>query len=116
MTKDEILAKSRKENKGIDLVQIEIQSKSRGIAGAAALMLGAAINLIGTVAFDRYFPEFWIMFFGYTAAQGISEFVLCCRNGRRKSGIAGLAYGIFMLSMTAVAVITLCGTWGTEAG
>lgn len=116
MNRDEILAKSRKEHKGGDLVQLEIQSKSRGIAGVAALLLGATINLIGTVAFDRRFPEFWIMFFGYAAAQGISEFVLCRRSGRRKSGILGLAYGIFMMSMTAVAVITLCGTWWRADG
>lgn len=116
MNKDEILEKSRKENKGGDLVQMEIQSKSRGMAGAAAMLLGATINLIGTVAFDRYFPEFWVMFFGYTAAQGIAEYVLCCRRGRRKSGIVALAYGIFMLSMTAAAVIRLCTTWWRADG
>ena len=108
MTKDEILAKSRQENKGKDIVDLEIQSRSRGIAGAAALTVGALMNIRGS------FPIFWVMFFCYAAVLGFSNMILGIRHGRKKGSIVWLFYGLFMTVMTVLAIIRLFSE--TKAG
>lgn len=110
MNKEEILAKSRDENKGADLVELEVTSRSRGVAGAAALFIGAVVNLITTFVFDETYQIFWVMFFGYSAAQGISNFVLAKRRGLTPGHTNWLAFGIFMSILTAFAVFRLF--WG----
>ena len=59
MDKNEILERSRKENQGADLVELEVGRKSRGIAGAVTLTICAVLNLISTFAFDQPMPLFW---------------------------------------------------------
>ena len=103
MTKDEILAKSRLENKGKDIVDLEIQSKSRGIAGAAALTLGAILNIRGN------FPIFWVMFFCYAAVLGFSNYILGRKRGNASKGVVWLLYALLMTFMTVLAVIRLFG-------
>ncbi len=107
MNKEEILAKSRRENQGKDIVDLEIQSKSRGNAGWAAMMLGAVINLLCDNIYDRSSPIFWAMFFCYLAALGCSNFILGIKNGRRKNSIVWLLYSAGMGVMTVLAIIRL---------
>ena len=107
MNKEEILAKARKENKGKDVADLEIQSKAKSFAGGITLTAGAVMNLIGEVVFDRSLPEFWVMFFCYWAVMGIVQFILNKKNGRNERSGLWLAYGIFMAVMTVLAVIRL---------
>ena len=115
MTKEEILAKSRQENKGSDLVDFEIQSKSRGIAGASALTLGALLNFIIGLMYGTEIPIFWVIFFGYSAVQGITTFVLKQKKDRKSAGWIWLIYGIFMGIMTVFAVIRFFRFYGQAA-
>ena len=108
MTKEEILTKARRENQGKDIVDLEIQSKSRGIAGAAAMVLGAILNIRGSS------PIFWAMFFCYLAVWGFSNFAFGIKCGRRKGRIVWLIYGLFMFVMTVLAVMRLIAE--TKAG
>ena len=87
MDKNEILERSRKENQGADLVELEVGRKSSGIAGAASLCIGAVLNLISTCFFDTPMHLFWVMFFSYSAAQGISRLILDKRRGRKTQGV-----------------------------
>lgn len=98
MNKEEILARSRRENQGRDMVDLEIQSKSRGLAGAAAMVLGAVLNIRGS------FPFFYAILFCYFAAFGFSNFILGKKRGRKKN-IIWLFYGIAMIGMTFCALI-----------
>lgn len=98
MNKEEILARSRRDNQGKDIVDLEIQSKSRGIAGAAAMVLGAVLNIRGS------FPIFYAILFSYFAAFGFSNFILGKKLGRKKN-IIWLFYGIAMIGMTVCALI-----------
>ena len=108
MTKEEILEKSRQENKGADLVTLDISNKSRGIAGAGTLVLGAVIHCIVTFLYDIDFTIFWVIFFGYSSIQGISYFILTRIKGKvRMQDWLWLAYGLFMLCFTVIAICKL---------
>ena len=50
MTKEEILEKSRMENKGMDEREKEIHAKTGNVAGAASLVLGCLIAIINVIA------------------------------------------------------------------
>lgn len=106
MDKNEILERSRKENQGADLVELEVGRKSSGIAGAASLCIGAVLNLISTFFFDTPMHLFWVMFFSYSAAQGISRLILDKRRGRKTQGI-WIFYGFFMAAAAILAIVRL---------
>ncbi|MCR4761327.1 MAG: DUF6442 family protein [Oscillospiraceae bacterium] len=107
MNRAEILEKARKENKGADIVELEVQSKARGIAGAGMLVLGALLNLIGSLVYDRSCSLFPVMFCSYAAIQGISQFILGKRRGSTKLGAVWLLYGLLMTAFTAAFICFL---------
>ncbi|MBQ5316452.1 MAG: hypothetical protein J6I96_02755 [Oscillospiraceae bacterium] len=104
MTREEVLSRSRKENSGADLVSLRIAGVSRGLAGAGVMIIGAVLNLIASIRYDARSPVFWAMFFGYSAIQGISAFILMKKNGINGRSWLWLAYGAFMGIMTVMAV------------
>ena len=50
MTKEEILEKSRKENKGQDEREKQINTKARDTAGAICMLLGCALGMLNVIA------------------------------------------------------------------
>lgn len=100
MNKEEILAKSRRENKGKDIVELEVQSKARGIAGAGCLFLGATLNLIACLVFDYSSPLYPVIFCSYAAIQGISQYILGKRRGSTNLTALWLGYGLLMAFFT----------------
>ena len=104
MTREEILAKSRNENKGRDFMELDIVKKSRGIASAFALILGAGLNLLATFRYGRSFTIFWVLFFAAFAADGLTRGITMVRGGR-KQGWMWLGYGALMGAMTVLAVV-----------
>ena len=115
MDKNEILERSRQENQGADLVELEVARKSGNIAGAATLMICAALNLISTFFFDQPMPLFWVMFFGYSAAQGIARVILNRRRGR-KTAFLWVFYAVFMALAAVLAIVRLVGGWFAGGG
>ena len=107
MTKDEILAKARKENKGADIVELEVQNKARGIAGAGMLLIGASMNLISSLVYDRSCRLFPIMFCSYAAIQGLTQFMLGKRRGSTKLTGLWLFYGLLMTGFTVTLIYKL---------
>ncbi|MBR3045916.1 MAG: hypothetical protein IKI45_15715 [Oscillospiraceae bacterium] len=115
MNKEEILAKSRKENKGADLVALEADSHSGKFAGAAAILLGAILNGIAMIRYNRALPEFLAIFFCYQAAQGLARGLLLLVGGRKAAGLGWLAYGFVMLAATVLAVRQSMRLWTAGA-
>ena len=115
MNKEEILSKARVENKGADIVALEAEAKGKGVAGSAAMIIGAMLNLIAGIKYDRKIPEFYAAFFGYFAAFGISEFFLLRKRGAKLQGWLWLACGIFMAVMTVLAIMKTIELWKAGA-
>lgn len=102
MNKDDILARARKENKGKDIAELEVQSKAHGIAGAAVLLLCATVELIATVMYEDYRGAFLrIMFCIYNAIFGIVRYIAGKRRGVVSEwGTIWLLYGLLMTGFT----------------
>ena len=107
MNREEILERARKENKGADIVDLEVQSKARGIAGAGMLLLGASLNLIGSLVYNRSCRLFPIVYCSYAAIEGISHFLLGKRRGSTKLSGLWLFYGLMMTAFTVIFIYEL---------
>lgn len=106
MTKEEILAKSRNENKGFDLVEMELARKVRAIAGSAVLILCVVLINIGAQYHTQYrFPELWAVFFAYMGTQSITDCLLSLRRGRRLRAVVTGVFGLVMLITAGAAVM-----------
>ncbi len=115
MNKDEILFKARVENKGADIVALEAEAKAKGVAGAAAMIIGALLNMIAVIKYDRETPGFYAVFFGYWAVFGISKFILLRKRGAGNQSWTWIAYGIIMAVMTVLAVMKTIALWKAGA-
>ena len=105
MTKEDILAKARRENKGADIVTMEAQTKANSIAGAATLLIGTALYVFESMRYDRELPEFWAVYFVYWAVYGFSKFLLLRRRGVKPQSWIWLVYGLVMLCLTVPALL-----------
>lgn len=102
MNKDDILARARKENKGKDIAELEVQSKAHGIAGAAVLLLCATVELIAAIMYEGHRGMFFrIMFCIYNAIFGIVRYIAGKRRGVVSEwGTVWLLYGLLMTGFT----------------
>ena len=108
MKKEEILAKSRRENKGRDIVELEVENEARGFAGASAMLIGTAVYFAARHLYDYRLPGFWVIFCGYFGVWGITRFLLGRRRGLSgRKRILWLFYGLLMLLLTANEIIVL---------
>ncbi|MBP0989028.1 MAG: hypothetical protein J6S92_12230 [Oscillospiraceae bacterium] len=115
MTKEDILAKARKENKGADVVMLEANAKANGIAGAASMLIGAVLILLSQRFCDREVPEIWVMIFTYWASHGLSKFILLRKRGCQKQSWVWLIYGAVMTVMVVLAIIRTVNFWKAGA-
>ena len=115
MTKEDILAKARKENKGADVVMLEANAKANGIAGAASMLIGAVLILLSQRFCDRDVPEFWAMFFMYWGVHGVAKSVLLRKRGCQKQSWVWLIYGAVMTVMVVLAIIRTVNFWKAGA-
>lgn len=102
MNKKVIPVKSRREHKGRDLAELEVQSKAHGIAGAAVLLLCATVELIAAIMYEDYRGAFLrIMFCSYNAIFGIVRYIAGKRRGVVSAwGAVWLLYGLVMIYFT----------------
>lgn len=105
MKKEEILEKSRQENKGADLVVAESNRKAQGIAGAVSIFLGATLNLAASAYTDYRFPELWAMFFTYAGTQGAVNALSAVRHGKKDAALLWGGYALFMLFCAGMNVV-----------
>ena len=103
MKREEILAKSRKENKGADLAEFEANRRAQGIAGAVVIFVCATLNLIGMHYTDYRFPELWALTFLYGGTQGVINWWYARKQGSDKAVMWAL-FGVFLLFCSGKAV------------
>lgn len=104
MTREEILAKSRNENKGADLAEIQANRRAQGIAGAVVVFACAILNLIGMHYTDYRFPELWALTFLYGGTQGIINWHYARKSGSGKALLWAL-FGIFLLICSGMNIV-----------
>ncbi len=80
MTKEEILEKSRKENKNKDICEIEAINKSSATAIQIGLLLCCLISILEVIFNDNINCGVWTVFFGMTGALFLTKYIKLRRN------------------------------------
>lgn len=93
MDKDEILAKSRKENGDADLVELEVLHRANGIALSVSLAACALISILSAFGGSMNYSV-WAVQFSMLSTVMLVKF---SRLKRRHELLLGLLYGGFAL-------------------
>ena len=89
MDKDEILAKSRKENKDMDLVEAAVLSKANGIALSVGLMVCGLLSILHIIFLEDMDYSVWVVYFSALTTTMIFKYV---KLRKRHELVIGLFY------------------------
>lgn len=89
MDKDEILERSRKENKDMDLVELEANNKANHIAITVGMIVCALLTLIHAYSQNRMAYDIWTVMFSIMSAI---EWVKFANLRRLHNLVGGLIY------------------------
>jgi len=89
MDKDEILARSREENKDRDFVEAEALSKANTIALSVGIFVCGLLSVLHTIFTDTLDYGIWTVYFSALATTMIVKFV---KLRRRHELVIGLLY------------------------
>lgn len=99
MDKEEILAKSRQENKNRDMEDLEVQSWATGIAVKIGVMLCGLLSVLEAIFQGKPNMACWTIFFGVLGATMVLKFVRLRRKHELVVGILYLGFCVFFFVM-----------------
>ena len=91
MDKDEILARSRKENKDMDFVEAEVRAKANGVALNVGIMVCGLLSILRIIFLDTLDYSAWTVYFSALTATMIYKYV---KLRKRHELVIGLFYGV----------------------
>ena len=89
MDKDEILERSRKEHRDMDLVELEVNNKASMIANLVGVMVCTALTLIHTIIREGVDTSAWTVMFSILSAIMLVKYA---KLRRRHELVVGLLY------------------------
>ena len=92
MDKDEILAKSRKENKDRDFVEAEVLNKANGYAFSAGVLISSLLSVLHAIFQDSVDYAVWTVMFGMMSTIMLVKFH---KLKKRHELLMGLGYLVF---------------------
>ena len=90
MDKDEILARSREENKNRDFVEMEAEHKGNAVAFTTGILLCSLVSVLHAIFRDSVEYGVWTVMFGMMATIMLTKFV---KLKKRHELALGLFYG-----------------------
>ncbi len=108
LTREEILASSRKENKNGDERDQNLYNKSMSIAYSIGILLIVIITLVNTIVLDKITAEMWIVYTGMSTVWPL-YFGIKVRKHRPLFLACGIICGIACVFWIVYYVLELCG-------
>lgn len=106
MDKDEILAKSRAENKNKDIAELEVICQASKISGRAGLLICCVIAILEAIFTGRPSMSTWAIFFGMLAVLMLVKFV---KLRRRHELLVAILYCLLFLAFFTAYILRLAG-------
>ena len=113
INKDEILAKSRKENKDKDLFKIEVQTNAGNVGSIAAIILATFFFLIQSLIGDGWDFGLYAVIFSISAATFI---VRAIRMKRKSDIVLSIIYTLATLVLSVIHIYNLIKTYTEYIG
>lgn len=100
MDKDEILKKSREENKNRDFVEAEVLNRANAIALAVGVMVCGVVSILrGLLTEKGTEPAVWTVMFGMMSAGMLVKFVKLRRRHELLLGLLYLGFCVFFFAL-----------------
>ena len=106
MTKEEILAQSRKENNDKDVVDLEVQKTAARVAFYSSFGLCVFVSIISWIFTKRVNVQCWMIFFGMLT---VTFFVKFFKMKKLHELFVALGYLVIFILLTAVFILQLTG-------
>ena len=106
MTKEEILEKSRRESRGSDFEDLEIQKKAATVAYFASFGLCVLVSVLNYIFAKRISVQCWVVFFGMLS---IAFFVKFAKLKKLHELFVALGYLLIFAALIVVLVFELSG-------
>ena len=106
MNKEDILAKSRKENKNKDVAELEVIYQASSIAGRVGLLVCCVIAVLEVIFLGRPNLSTWAIYFSILAALMI---VKCIKLRRRHELWVAILYSVCFAAFFIAYILKLTG-------
>ena len=106
MTKDEILAQSRKENNDKDVFDLEVQKTAARAAFYSSFGLCVFVSIISWIFTKHVSVQCWMIFFGMLT---VTFFVKFFKMKKLHELFVALGYLVFFILLTVVFILQLTG-------
>lgn len=106
MDREEILARSRQENGGRDMVELEALRTAGSAANKAGMLLCCAVAALQAAVTGQISYECWTIYFGMLTAVFLTKYG---KLRRRHELLPALAYGGLFLFFACLLVLRLTG-------
>ena len=114
LSREEILAASRKENKYGDEMSMQWRDRAGTLAFSAGLLLSGIVMLV-TVLVKNYLPyEVYLIICGMQAVQGLAIGIKCSGKIKKVYLIQGILFAVLAALFLAVWILQLCGVLGAD--
>ncbi len=110
MTKEEILEKSRSDNGGKDIEDLEVQKSAAKVAYFSSFGLCVLISVLNWIFTDRIKIECWIVFFGMCC---VTFFVKFAKLKKFHELFVALGYLLIFAALLVLFVLQLAGKTGS---
>lgn len=106
MNKNEILEKSRAENKNGDEMEKKVRMKASAISATVGMSLCMILVIIEELVFDRSATALWIIYTGVQFTSSLLEYI----NTKKRTSLAfGILFGILVLLNIVVYIFKCIG-------
>ena len=113
MTKEEILEKSRSDNGGKDIEDLEVQKSAAKIAYFSSFGLCLLISIINWIFTRQIKIDCWIVFFGMVC---VAFFVKYAKLKKLHELFVALGYFLIFVALLVVFILQLSGKIGSVPG
>ncbi|MDY4066444.1 DUF6442 family protein [Bullifex sp.] len=104
MNKEEILSKSKKDNKGVDEMELYVLSTAGKIASKVGLLVCCFVAVLQAVLTHNVSFECWMIYFSILAATFIVKYI---KLHRKHELLVASIYSILFLLFTVLFIINL---------
>ena len=97
MTREEILEKSRSENKNQDAFDLDVQKKSAAVAVYTAILIAIIMSIVSAIQNHNLCIEVWVVIFGMQTSLFLTKFL---KMRKKHELFVALTYAIgFVVSL-----------------
>lgn len=106
MTRDEILSKSREENNGKDIADLDVQKTAATAAYFSSLGLCSLVSILSWIFTGRISVQCWMIFFGMLFVAFTVKFI---KRKKLHELFVAVFYLLVFIALTVVFILELTG-------